>query len=715
MTRIALYLGGLGAALAALYVWVAGISAELTPITQGRLRGAQVEAGERTPDGTPQDRQMKLPAITYLGQAGTLKEVTLTLDIDDFLSADDMSVPGERRPPAKGILVTQAINGMDVYLNGVWIGGYPRSTAQDRYVWYRPLRVSLPRRLLNADGPNVVTLEISTLNPKLVLASIYVGRIAEVVRAQRIISFVGTSSLDGIALFSLIVALFMLGGWLASPREKMLALAFWTALSLAALLWLVSCTYLPAAYYKHWQWGIYVLSTLVACLISSFVFSAIQEPPGRRWYALAGLTIAGTAVLYPALGDGAQEFMSRYWIPLAIVAVYHRACYRLVIYVARHKEAVPSILLVQCLMFLASGIYDYWTVSELVARPPQDSRWWLAHVLDEPVILTHLTVPLLLAAMSMALLKRFHANALSTQQANVTLRETLLARERELAVHYRKQQEAEHLSSVRMERDRIHRDLHDSIGSRLVTMLFAVRNGTPDTSSLERDLTTTIADIRRILAATPNRETRSLQDILFSYCSALEDTLASTGFSVEYTLESGEEVSLLGDAALHILLIVEETVANAVKCPRAGGVSIRLQLLDSSLILLIDCAFDKDAASGPAATEKGVSLGRGLENMRHRAEVLGADYEFRISEAGSSTTLFMPLVAGSPPRGVRTNAPDDLSPPGQAVRPFCLLAGPHGSTRRCAHCLLSWPCRAIHWLPRARMAPAGQTPPDDTP
>ncbi|MDQ7991025.1 MAG: hypothetical protein REI09_15465, partial [Candidatus Dactylopiibacterium sp.] len=640
------------------------LSAGLLQIRQAESLSIRHAAAGTRPAASGNERQaVGLPLVRDIGLAGRLSHVRLELDLTPYLHAGDMAgagAQGGEGAPAKSLLFTQAVNGMDVYLNGVWVGGLPQSTQTDRYMWYRPLRVPLPRNLLRADGPNVVLLEISTLEPRIVISPVYVGSVSDVVKVNAIITFVGTSLADSAGLFCLVVGLFMLGAWLVSPRDPTFRFATLTSFVLALLFLLATCIYLPASYYHAWRWATYVLSGMAAWLVGCFVLSLIDEPFSRsaNGWALGALLFA--ALAYPALGDRAQPVLDVYWMPLAFL-VYVYACVRLTCKVARQPEPLRVLLLVNCLLSLICGARDYFVMSHAIPPWAVNGIWRPLDIASEPVYLSQLAMPLLLVVMAMSLIQRFRQTAQQAQRTNVDLRRMLRQRERELKVAYNAQLQGRSTELARVERDRIYRDLHDSVGARLVTLLFCVSKGVPDVLRLEHGLKGALKDIQKIISVDAQREVRSIQEVVFEYCTLLEDALAGTGLALHYAIHDGQDVVLLADVPGQTLRILEELVSNAIKHTHAERIEIRLEITDTSLGLSV-----RDSGGGARAAADSAGGGTGMRGIRERAARIGATYSFERLASGSLARLDVPLVM---PASAGHASPAGVRAPGRRAGP----------------------------------------------
>ncbi|WP_431103083.1 sensor histidine kinase [Roseateles noduli] len=296
-------------------------------------------------------------------------------------------------------------------------------------------------------------------------------------------------------------------------------------------------------------------------------------------------------------------------------------------------------------------------------------------MLVTPIFLSHLSVPLLLFVVAQILLTKFQASVKRVRDNNRILTDTLQQRERELLISYNRQREMETESAAQAERDRIYRDLHDGIGSKLVTTLFSVRDREIDHDRLERGLMDALKDLREIISVTEVHEQRTIHDILFTYCSNLDESLTRADFQIEYDIPEGPEIVLLADLSRQVMRIVEESVANTIKYAQASRLSIRMTVQQGArLEVLIEDngqsgAAQRDERAATSGDESPLTGGTGLHGLRRRAERIGAVFHFERTPQGARTCLSLPLTI-LPAQDSANESVDDCSQSETAALPL---------------------------------------------
>jgi signal transduction histidine kinase len=211
-------------------------------------------------------------------------------------------------------------------------------------------------------------------------------------------------------------------------------------------------------------------------------------------------------------------------------------------------------------------------------------------------------------------------------------------REREQAA--RAQQEA-----IIVERARILQDMHDGMGSQLVTALRLVRREDGDRAVAARNIEEALQDLRLIIDSLDDVN-QGLMPKLADLRYRLEPRLAELGIRLVWEVQPLTELAALPpQSALNAMRIVQEALNNAVKHaqPRAITVTVARHG-DGAMIRVADDGggFDPEATAG---------AGRGLSGMRKRAEQMGATVHVeRRDGGGTATSLYVPPAARLRPR-----------------------------------------------------------------
>ncbi len=196
------------------------------------------------------------------------------------------------------------------------------------------------------------------------------------------------------------------------------------------------------------------------------------------------------------------------------------------------------------------------------------------------------------------------------------------------------------------ERERIGRELHDGALQKVYTAGLLVRSAqklTEAESPLEGRLATAvgvlddaIVDLRRNLGELHTSKPRAV--IL---AQALRDLAADPRFGslakVELELDLPPSDGFTPERSAHILAIVQEALANAVRHAQARHIWIRARRVDRRMVLSIQ---DDGTGIPPEPQE-----GHGSRNMRDRAALLQGRLEIRPLDKGTAVVLNIPWEA----------------------------------------------------------------------
>jgi len=196
---------------------------------------------------------------------------------------------------------------------------------------------------------------------------------------------------------------------------------------------------------------------------------------------------------------------------------------------------------------------------------------------------------------------------------------------------------------IQLERERISRDLHDSIGAYANAVLYNTEllqkeNGINEKNALMKDLKFASKDIITSLRETVwalKKDNYTAEDCwlrIKNFMQALARYYPDIHFKVEG--EAAVDKHLHHTKALHVVRIIQEAVTNAIKHAASGSITLSSNQQAGKWILTVT-----DAGKGfDYETMKHTEQGNGLINMQQRAKDAG--FEFTVtSHTGSGTSV----------------------------------------------------------------------------
>lgn len=252
----------------------------------------------------------------------------------------------------------------------------------------------------------------------------------------------------------------------------------------------------------------------------------------------------------------------------------------------------------------------------------------------------------LFAAFVFAVQRRYVQALSEVEQANQTLERRLAERQAELERQHRRLRQVEHEQLLMRERQRLMQEMHDGVGSSLISSLAMLRQGTADAASVAEILQECIDDLRLIVDSMEPFE-HDVATLIGNLRYRLGRRLEAAGLQVEWRIGKIPGVPWLDPpAALQILRIVQEAITNVLKHARAKRLRIGISVVDGFMRLAVvdnGCGFELPRVDpAHAAVSK---QGRGLSNMRARAAAIGAEISWQREAGETRVILQLPLLA----------------------------------------------------------------------
>ena len=487
-----------------------------------------------------------------------------------------------------------------LYVNGQLLARVPEPDSKTWVRWMRPHAFAVPPSQLRA-GENTLHLRVNPANRDRIVSSIHIGPDEEV-RPQYESRYFITYTMAQITIaVTLSVAVFVLAVWWRRRMDLDYGL-----FGLACLFWgLHTMNYviemLPDPWWLHWRVLRYAATGGFAVSITLFYLRFAGIRPRGMTRLFAAYWISGPLLL--ALGGAAlHPFVDRYYqgglLAMGMVMIFAAA------YAVWRQCSFTTVALLACALFGFGGsVHDYLLSQGLVVDP------------EGPYVL-YFSAAALLAVVGTLLVDRFVKSLGAVERAKV---------ERERA-----------LSD---ERQRIMQDMHDGLGSQLLSSLAAVERGALDRKGMAQALREAVDDMRLAIdTLAPGRE--GLLEALGNLRYRLEPRFRAAGIELRFAYRDlPERLDLPAEDALQILRVLQESLTNVLKHAHARQVSVEAALArgpDRFLLAVSDDGDGFDAAAAPAT-------GRGLSGMRRRTERIGATLDVDSGGSGTRIALSYPL------------------------------------------------------------------------
>ena len=247
----------------------------------------------------------------------------------------------------------------------------------------------------------------------------------------------------------------------------------------------------------------------------------------------------------------------------------------------------------------------------------------------------------------MVIVYRRYMGAIETvARVNQGLEERLKARELALAESYERLREAERSEILHQERQRLITDMHDGMGSALVSALAVVEKGRPQPGEIARILRECLDDLKLTIDSLEIQR-GDLLLLLATLRYRLSPRLSQAGIALQWQADTLPTLDWLTPGhALQILRILQEVFANAIKHSGADTIKVSMGVRGQGCAILVE---DNGRGFDPG---RGCPGGRGMAHIRYRAARLGARSEWFATPQGTRFELWLPFrQASSAPVG----------------------------------------------------------------
>lgn len=248
-------------------------------------------------------------------------------------------------------------------------------------------------------------------------------------------------------------------------------------------------------------------------------------------------------------------------------------------------------------------------------------------------------LPFVLLALIAAFVARNVRLFLSSEQLNATLQLRLDAREAELAEAHARETQFVRRRAHEDERQRIMRDMHDGLGSQLMSMLLSAKRGIAEPSHVAEGLQSVI-DEMRLMIDSMDSVGESLGTALATFRERIHPRVEAAGIGFDWANNYKGEFPDYGPREiLQIFRILQEAVANSLRHSNGDRIAIMIAhgaQPDTLRIQVADNGVWKEGTS---------PNGRGLSNLRTRARAVGGDIDIQGGPDGTVVTLILPLQA----------------------------------------------------------------------
>lgn len=236
-----------------------------------------------------------------------------------------------------------------------------------------------------------------------------------------------------------------------------------------------------------------------------------------------------------------------------------------------------------------------------------------------------------------ALLRQYTSALQEAQRANASLAQRLQEQEAHLNASHARLREVEQRQTLSQERQRLMQDMHDGLGSSLVSALRVVEAGQLQGADVAEVLKGCIDDLKLAIDSMEPVEADLLL-LLATLRYRLGSRLKHSGIHLVWNVQEVPALEWLDPRnSLHILRILQEALTNILKHANATEITVSTHTHAQVIHLVI-----ADNGQGFAVHDAVLTGGRGLANQLRRARAIGGDITLQSTPVGTTLTLKLP-------------------------------------------------------------------------
>ena len=525
------------------------------------------------------------------------------------------------KPKPDTVFLPKAVMNAHAYLNGYWIGGLGRLEGDISRHWNHPYLFQFSPELLTA-GNNTLLIQVAGyknyrsglgrvwVGPSNILEPLYKSAYRWQVTGSMLASFVAFGS-------GLLLLLF------AKVFREQEGFYF---LALAVIVFAVRNTgyFLDWVPLSHALWGqlVHSMHAWFACLYGLFLikYMGLQW----KWIRIVLWTYAiGVSITTFTLGSQAI-LQFTFWLLLPIIPVVFVLNVLLLIFSWRTRNFEAAILGCSSLLFVLLSLRDLATMIDALPI--------------ESILLSQYTGLLLFVSACWIIFRRYRLLLEDLKESNDSLNSELAIREQQLFRQFNLLRKIEQQRAQDDERRRIMQDIHDGVGSSLVSAL-NLSETRPLSQDEMRDVLQECLDDLRMAIDSLDPQSDDLLALLGNFRWRYERRLKASGITLLWSVADVPRLEGYSSRDLFDLLrIVQEVFANSLKHSKATKIelNIRWDAANDKVLLNI-------SDNGVGMPTNTLGRGRGLAHMNIRAKAICIELYTGKSTLEQGLTVYMAI------------------------------------------------------------------------
>lgn len=545
-------------------------------------------------------------------------------DYSRYIITADFTIPDLEVAPLWSVYFMAMNDGGVVKVNGKTVGDVQTSTHETAVRHIRPFTFLIPAGILKS-GSNSLEVDLSSIDNYMYLARIFVGP-AEVVAADFKRRYFWQNTMAQVGFdFSLIISAVLYGIFAMRRREIKYFLLGTTAFSWSLVCIAYFLPPIPAAWFPIWC----LVRIIGIALVTNgiWIFLSLEAMPHNRWFPRLCFIIG---VIGPV------QFLINFWLTDEIYSPSFEAAWgfftvgigfyplsKLALKLWRHWDWRTAIFVVATIAGLGAGLADM--VMSNTNSSVFDGLGYTAQAIS----------PLWFAAIGFILVREFVNSIKQQENSNQLMAAKLQEQQVQLAKLHERSRQRDREAAIHEERQRIMQDIHDGLGSQLISSLALSERGELSCAQINLLLLECIDDLRLAID--------SMEGDDDSFCMLtgnlrfrMEPRLRAAGISLKWDVTNlRNDVMVPVSKSLALLRILQEVITNALKHARASQLAVVMSSNENCLRIRVQ---DNGIGFDPEA----IRSGKGLPGLRKRAKLIGAQLLLD-SQSGTLIQISMPV------------------------------------------------------------------------
>lgn len=538
------------------------------------------------------------------------------------------SMESNESEPLLGIYIWRINQTADIWFNGTRIGSGGSTVEPMARHWNSPLYFTIPVSLIQDQNEILVkhfaqhswgSMEAIIIGSDSLLSPIFEQRY-----------FIQHDIALGLFVFVVVSGLFCFTIWFNRRREDQY---LWFAIASVGLGFFCLnqfIRYLPIDA-DLWRWLSNITTDLWATALFIFLLRSLQIENKVAERVVLSYLASGVPIYFYASFYHVFDINVFYHIGSLLIAVY--GFYLCVRKYVQTRETLPAFYCCVLVLVFIAGVHD--TFMQAVVNNGWLSESELGFLYHFNFV--HFAAPLIFLFIGATLVKRFIDSMNQADLLNLELEQRVSDAREELAENYKAIEAVLVKQSASEERERIYRDLHDDVGSKLLSLYYRLDKESDSTlakSALE--------DLRDIVSS-KSLDSCSLSVAAQEWRSEAFNRTRDAGIKLDWRFDVERSYLMLDESQrAQLRRMLREVLSNAIlHNPQINEIRVKIDYGDHVLRISV-------SNNGVETSSKDWEPGRGISNLRVRARDLGGEFLFEdIEENWVRVTWDVPLNGSS--------------------------------------------------------------------